>query len=76
MPYKEELISNKLTVTFDGFVLKPDTPLQLKLNQRYVITLIAEETKSDTASSDVWDVLEDLARTVEAPHSRGDRLPK
>lgn len=71
MPYKEELISNKLTVIFDGFVLKPDTPVQLKLNKRYVITLIG-----DTASSDVWDVLEDLAGTVEAPHLRGDRFTK
>ena len=61
-------MSNKLTVTFDGSVLKPDTPLQLEPNKRYVITLIAEETKSETtASSDAWDVLEDLAGTVEAP---------
>lgn len=61
-------MSNKLTVTFDGSVLKPDTPLQLEPNKRYVITLIAEETKSETrASSDAWDVLEDLAGTVDAP---------
>lgn len=41
-------MSNKLMVTFDGSILKPDTLLELELNKRYVITIIAEETKSDT----------------------------
>lgn len=41
-------MSDKLTVTFDGSVLKSDTPLELELNKRYIITIIAEETKSDT----------------------------
>lgn len=61
-------MSNKLTVTFDGSVLKPDTPLELELIKRYVITLIAEETKSGTrAIANAWDLLEKLTGIVEAP---------
>jgi len=50
-----------LTAVFDGHVLRPDVPLDLEPNTRYVITV-------ETASSeDAWDVLEKLAGTVTAP---------
>ena len=50
-----------LTAVFDGHVLRPDVPLDLEPNTRYVITV-------QTASSeDAWDVLERLAGTVTAP---------
>ncbi|MBW4569953.1 MAG: hypothetical protein KME31_18570 [Tolypothrix carrinoi HA7290-LM1] len=58
-------MSKTLTVTFDGSVLRPDTPLELEPNKRYLITIVSEDNNSSTA--DVWDVLEDLARTVDAP---------
>jgi hypothetical protein len=59
-------MSKILTVTFDGSVLRPDTPLNLQQkNKRYVITIVSEDNNSSTA--DVWDVLEDLAGTVDAP---------
>ncbi len=63
-------MSKMLTVTFDGSVLRPDTPLDLEPNKRYVITIVAEETNSsqNTTIKDAWDVLEDLAGIVEAPH--------
>ncbi len=56
---------SKITVTFDGSVLRPDTPLNLQQNKRYVITIVSEDNNSSTA--DAWDVLEDLAGTVDAP---------
>ena len=50
-----------VTAVFDGHVLRPDSPLDLEPNTRYVITV-------QTASSeDAWDVLERLAGTVTAP---------
>ncbi len=58
-------MSKILTVTFDGSVLRPDTPLELEPNKRYLITIVSEDNNSSTA--DVWDVLEDLAGTVDAP---------
>jgi hypothetical protein len=58
-------MSKILTVTFDGSVLRPDAPLELEPNKRYVITIVSEDNNSSTA--DVWDVLEDLAGTVDAP---------
>jgi hypothetical protein len=56
-------MESTLTVTFDGSVLKPEKPLNLELNKRYVITILAEES----ATGNVWDLLENLAGTIEAP---------
>jgi hypothetical protein len=50
-----------LTAVFDGHVLRPDMPLDLKPNTRYVITV------EPASSEDAWDVLEKLAGTVTAP---------
>jgi len=58
-------MSKILTVTFDGSVLRPDKPLELEPNKRYLITIVSLDNNSSTA--DVWDVLEDLAGTVDAP---------
>lgn len=61
-------MSKILTVTFDGSVLRPDIPLDLEPNKRYVITIVSEEINpSETKATDVWDVLEDLTGTVDAP---------
>jgi hypothetical protein len=60
-------MSKILTVTFDGSVLRPDTPLELEPNKRYVITIVSEDNNSSqVTTADAWDVLEDLAGTVDA----------
>ena len=53
-----------LSVTFDGSVLTPDQPLKLVPHKRYLITIIPEEVPTVT---NVWDLLENLTGTVEAP---------
>ena len=61
-------MSKILTVTFDGSVLRPDIPPDLEPNKRYVITIVSEDiSSSQIKTTDVWDVLEDLTGTVDAP---------
>ena len=58
-------MSQTLTAVFDGDVLRPDSPLDLKPNTRYVITI--ESVEQSVASGDAWDVLEAMTGTIEAP---------
>ncbi len=57
-------MSELLSVTFDGSVLTPDQPLKLAPHKRYLITIVPEEVPT---VANVWDLLEDLTGTVEAP---------
>ena len=54
-----------LTVFFDGKVLRPEEPVDLTPNSRYIITIqaIPPAAKGESA----WEVLESLAGTIEAP---------
>jgi hypothetical protein len=54
-----------VSVIFDGQVLRPETPLDLELNARYVITIHPETVSTQGGSA--WDVLERYAGTIEAP---------
>jgi hypothetical protein len=54
-----------VNVIFDGEVLRPETPLDLEPNARYVVTIQAETPKS--LEGNAWDVLERYAGTIEAP---------
>jgi hypothetical protein len=55
-----------LTVTFDGQALWPESPLDLEMNGRYVI--LVEPVPADSSEEgSVWDLLETLAGTVDAP---------
>jgi len=55
-----------LTATFDGQALWPEAPLDLEMNERYVIRV--ESVLGDNGEEgDVWDLLEALAGTVDAP---------
>jgi hypothetical protein len=58
-------MSETLIATFDGQVLRPDTPLDLPPNTRYVITLQA--VPEVAVGKNAWDVLEEWTGTVEAP---------
>ncbi len=50
---------------FDGMVLRPEKPLELQPNRRYVITV--EDAPPAVKPEDAWSVLEQLAGTVLAP---------
>ena len=54
-----------LTATYDGQVFRPDAPLDLAPNSRYVITLHLAQPAA--AEGNVGDLLEELAGTVDAP---------
>ncbi len=58
-------MNNKVTVVFDGNVLRPDTPLDLTPNMRYSITI--QELSTPDVIFDAWDVLEELTGTIVAP---------
>ncbi len=58
-------MNNKVTVIFDGNVLRPDTPLDLTPNMRYSITI--QELGTPDVIFDAWDVLEELTGTIVAP---------
>ena len=55
-----------LEVTYDGKVLLPETPLDLEPNRRYTIS-IEDENPTPSESESAWDVLHQLAGTVEGP---------
>jgi hypothetical protein len=57
-------MSQTVTAVFDGEVLRPDTPLDLEPNARYVLTIQPTPSRSE---HNVWDTLERLAGTVDAP---------
>ncbi len=54
-----------LTAVFDGEVLRPERPSDLKPNTRYRVIIEEEVHQADGES--VWDLLEGLTGTVEAP---------
>lgn len=56
-------MNQTITAVFDGRVLRPDAPLDLEPNKRYVLTIESTPTHEDNA----WDALESLAGTVDAP---------
>ena len=58
-------VSKTVTAVFDGRVLRPDTPLDLERDKRYVLTI--EPAPRAAAEDDAWDVLERFAGTVDAP---------
>lgn len=58
-------MTEKVTVVFDGQVLRPDRALQLTPNQRYIVTIETETTETPTENA--WDVLEEFAGTIDAP---------
>ena len=57
---------NKTTVSaiFDGEVLRPETPLDLEPNARYLVTI--QLAVANGIGGNAWDVLERFAGTVDA----------
>jgi len=58
-------VTQTATAIFDGDVLRPDTPLDLEPNTRYVLTI--QPADASSVEGDAWDVLDRLAGTVDAP---------
>jgi predicted DNA-binding antitoxin AbrB/MazE fold protein len=58
------MMSQSITVVFDGRVLRPEKPLELKPNTRYVISI---QESVGQAEADAWDVLEEMTGTIEVP---------
>ena len=58
-----------ISVIFDGQVLRPETPLDLQPNTRYLVTIQPDilGDAGDGTSGDAWNVLERFAGTVDAP---------
>lgn len=59
-------MKTSITVTFDGKVLHPDEPLDWEPNKRYVVVIKAED-QLPSEDNKGWDVIEDLAGTLDAP---------
>jgi hypothetical protein len=53
-------MTNILTATFDGFVLRPNEPLLLQPNTQVKITLEVEENATTDSSESLLDVAESL----------------
>ena len=58
-------MNKTVTAVFDGNVLRPDAPLDLEPNTRYVVTINAEVPF--TSPGNAWDVLETMTGTMVAP---------
>jgi hypothetical protein len=59
-------MSQTITAVFDGTVLRPDTKVNLRANNRYIITIVELPTAT-AAKQDAWDILETLTGSLEAP---------
>ncbi|HZO88958.1 MAG TPA: antitoxin family protein [Chthonomonadaceae bacterium] len=57
-------MSQTVEAIFDGEVFRPETPLDLRPNTRYRITI---ESLADTSEADVWTLLGNLTGSIEAP---------
>lgn len=58
------VLEKAVTVVFDGEVLRPDAPLDLRIDRRYVVTI---QKELPIAAADAWDVLDALTGMVNAP---------
>ena len=67
--YSEIQPMNKRLTTvaalYDGQVLRPEEPLDLEPNTRYIITI--QPDSSQPTGSNAWDILEHFAGTLDAP---------
>ncbi|MFN8498153.1 MAG: antitoxin family protein [Anaerolineae bacterium] len=57
-------MTRTVSAVFEDGVLRPDSPIDLEPNKRYILT-IQDELELD--NGDVWDTLAKLAGTVDAP---------
>ncbi|NOX62354.1 MAG: hypothetical protein GXP42_10495 [Chloroflexi bacterium] len=61
-------MTRTITAVFDGETLRPDSPLGLERDKRYLITIAAqEETEETETGGNAWSVLTAITGTIEAP---------
>ncbi len=58
-------MTKTLTAVFDGQVLRPDSPVDLKANARYEVTI--EREVREIGDQNAWETLEELTGTVQGP---------
>jgi hypothetical protein len=58
-------MTKTLTAVFDGQVLRPEGPVDLKPNARYQVTI--EREVRELGDQDAWGTLEELSGTVQGP---------
>lgn len=56
-----------LTAVFDGQTLRPEMPLALEPNARYLITIEHRLDDGETQPANAWDVLAQFSGAIEAP---------
>ncbi len=61
----EASTTRTLTAVFDGQFLRPDEPLDLEPNTRYVITIAPQPETA--ANGNLWDLLDQMTGTINAP---------
>jgi hypothetical protein len=62
---EESNMNQTITAVFDGKVLRPDSSLLLRPNNRYIITI--QEFPLTGNEGDAWDTLDALSGSIEAP---------
>ena len=55
----------QVVVVYDGTVLRPETPVDLEVDRRYVVTVVGVDEVGGLENA--WDVLDALAGSVDAP---------
>jgi hypothetical protein len=58
-------MTQQFTAIFDGEVFRPEIPLELAPDRRYVITI--EDEVSPDKNENAWDVLKAWSGKIEAP---------
>ncbi len=58
-------MSETVVAIYDGQVLRPETPLDLEANTRYLVTITPVDLSDPQMTA--WDVLDSLAGSVDAP---------
>jgi predicted DNA-binding antitoxin AbrB/MazE fold protein len=56
-----------IEVIYDGIAFYPESSLSLEPNKRYRIQIIASEETVEKTPRNAWDILEEMAGTIEAP---------
>ena len=57
-------MTKTVSAIFEDGVLRPESPVDLEPNKRYILAI---QDEADSNAGDVWDTLAKLSGTIEAP---------
>ena len=60
----EGRMTKTVSAIFEDGVLRPESPVDLEPNKRYILTI---QDEADSNDGDVWDTLARLSGSIEAP---------